>query len=132
MGSRVSVVEKRVDEAHQSLLRIDRLRDKSLVHSDDIKALQRKMDDLSGLMGVEDRMRGLVQASKVRKCVQGPCTCIQVPSPFVVRLSAMDPSDARVSQTAGRVTRNIARLIKPIPSCCVCLFWNAILPALRS
>lgn len=65
MGSRVSVVEKRLDETSESLRTVDRVKDKLLQHSVDMKALNQKVADLSGLLGVEDRFRDFVQVTKV-------------------------------------------------------------------
>lgn len=65
MGSRVSVVEKRLDEAQELLIGVDRLRDKTLVHTDDMKTLNRKVAELSALLGVEERVNGLVKVTQV-------------------------------------------------------------------
>lgn len=65
MGSRVSVVEKRLDETSESLRTVDRVKDKLLQHSVDMKTLNQKVADLSGLLGVEDRFRDFVQVTKV-------------------------------------------------------------------
>lgn len=65
MGSRVSVIEKRLDETSESLRTVDHVKDKLLQHSVDVKALNQKVVDLSGLVGVEDRFKDLVQVSKV-------------------------------------------------------------------
>lgn len=65
MGSRVSVVEKRLDETQELLIGVDRLRDKTLVHTDDMKTLNRKVAELSALLGVEERVNGLVKDTQV-------------------------------------------------------------------
>lgn len=65
MGSRVSVVEKRLDEAHESLLRLDRLGDKALLHTDEIKNINQKVAELSALLGVEERVSGRLQVAQV-------------------------------------------------------------------
>lgn len=65
MGSRVSVVEKRLDETNESLRTVDHVKDKLVQHSVDMKALNQKVADLSGLVGVEDRFKDLVQVTKV-------------------------------------------------------------------
>lgn len=71
MGSRVSVVEKRLDETSESLRTVDRVKDKLLQHSVDIKALNQKVVDLSDLLGVEDRFRHFVQVTKVSLPISG-------------------------------------------------------------
>ena len=65
MGSRISVIEKRLDETHASLWKVDRLEDKSLVQSEEIEVLTRKVADLTTLLGVEDRFRGLISVNFV-------------------------------------------------------------------
>ena len=69
MGSRVSVVEKRLDETNESLRMVDRVRDKLLQNSVDVKALNQKVADLSGLLGVEDRFKDFVDVMKVRASI---------------------------------------------------------------
>lgn len=65
MGSRVSVVEKRLDETQESLLKVERLRDKALAHTDQMKKLTQKVTELSALLGVEGRVKGLVEDTQV-------------------------------------------------------------------
>lgn len=67
MGSRVSVVENRLDETKEHLLVVDRLRDKSGAHTAQIKSLKETVTELCKLIGVEERSKGLVQAAQVRK-----------------------------------------------------------------
>lgn len=66
MGSRVSIVEKRLDETHDTLLMVDRLGDKASAHASGIKKLGQKMEKLWPLLGVEERARELVQAMQVK------------------------------------------------------------------
>lgn len=65
MGSRVSVVEKRLDETKEQMLVVDRLRDKSGAHTAQIKSLKETVTELCKLIGVEERSKGLVQAAQV-------------------------------------------------------------------
>lgn len=65
MGSRISVVEKRLDDIHASLFWMDRLKVKAVAHSDGIKMLTQKVTELTPLLGMEDRLRGLVGADWV-------------------------------------------------------------------
>lgn len=65
MGSRVSIVEKRLDETHDALVGVERLRAKTTAHSFDIKGLDQKLAQLSALVGVEDRVKGLVKVTQV-------------------------------------------------------------------
>lgn len=65
MGSRISVVEKRLDDIYASLFWMDRLKVKAVAHSDGIKMLTQKVAELTPLLGVEDRLRGLMGADWV-------------------------------------------------------------------
>ncbi|CAM9382131.1 unnamed protein product [Hapterophycus canaliculatus] len=65
MGSRVSVVEKRLDETREHLLVVDRLKDKSGAHTTKIQNLGETVTALCKLFGVEDRLERTVQDSQV-------------------------------------------------------------------
>lgn len=65
MGSRVSIVEKRLDETRDALVAMELLRAKNTAHSYEIKCLNAKVAELSALVGVEDRVKGFVQVTQV-------------------------------------------------------------------
>lgn len=65
MGSRVSVVEKRLDETTEHLLVVNQLRDKSGSHSAQIKNLNEMVKELCKLLGMEEKFNGIVHATKV-------------------------------------------------------------------
>lgn len=65
MGSRVSVVEKRLDETKEHLLLVNRLSDKSGAHTAQIHKLSETVTELCKLLGVEERFRATVQATQV-------------------------------------------------------------------
>lgn len=65
MGSRVSILEKRLDETREALVGIERLRAKNTAHAYELKCLHSKVDQLSALTGVEDRVTGLVKVTQV-------------------------------------------------------------------
>lgn len=69
MGSRVSVIEKRLDETREHLLIVDRLEEKSGTHTTQIKNLGETVTALCKLFGVEDRLERIVQDSRV--CLAG-------------------------------------------------------------
>lgn len=90
MGSRVSIVEKRLDEARDALGSLGHLRAKVVAQASDIEDLTRRVAGLTALTGMEDRVKELLRASQVqtgcwfaarclvqrrrrgRVCVQGP------------------------------------------------------------
>lgn len=65
MGSRVSVVEKRLDETTEHLLVVNQLRDKSGSHTAQIKNLNEMVKELCKLLGMEEKFNGIVHATKV-------------------------------------------------------------------
>lgn len=65
MGSRVSVVEKRLDETREHLLIVDRLRDKTSAHTTQIKNIGETVASLCKLFGVEDRLGRTIQDAQV-------------------------------------------------------------------
>lgn len=65
MGSRVSVLEKRLDETKEALAGIERLRAKSTAHAYEMKCLSAKVSELSPLAGVEERIKRLVEVTQV-------------------------------------------------------------------
>ncbi|CAN0312301.1 unnamed protein product [Ectocarpus sp. 6 AP-2014] len=64
MGSRVSVVEKRLDETTEHLLVVNQLRDKSGSHTAQIKNLNEMVKELCKLLGMEEKFNGIVHATK--------------------------------------------------------------------
>ncbi|CAM9424792.1 unnamed protein product, partial [Scytosiphon promiscuus] len=66
MGSRVSVVEKRLDETREHMLVVDRLKDKSSAHTAQIKNLGETVTSLCKLFGVEERLRRTMQDSQTK------------------------------------------------------------------
>ncbi|CAM9905079.1 unnamed protein product, partial [Sphacelaria rigidula] len=66
MGSRVSVLEKRLDETKEALAGIERLRAKSTAHAYEMKCLSAKVSELSPLAGVEERIKRLVEVTQTR------------------------------------------------------------------
>ncbi|CAM9661521.1 unnamed protein product [Ectocarpus fasciculatus] len=64
MGSRVSVVEKRLDETTRHLLVVNQLRDKSGSHTAQIKNLNEMVKELCKLLGTEEKFNGIVHATK--------------------------------------------------------------------
>ena len=65
MGSRVSVVEKRLDETKEHLLLVGRLSDKSGAHTAQIHHLSETVAELCKLLGVEERLQATVEATQV-------------------------------------------------------------------
>ena len=65
MGSRVSVIEKRLDETKEALAGVERLRAKNTAHVYEMKCLSAKVSELSPLVGVEERIKRLVETTQV-------------------------------------------------------------------
>lgn len=65
MGSRVSVIEKRMDETKENLMFVGRLSDKSGAHTAQINTLNDTVTELCKLLGVEERFQATVQATRV-------------------------------------------------------------------
>lgn len=82
MGSRVSVVERRLDETRSALDGVEHLRAKATAQTLEIKELYRKIAELSALVGVEDRVKGLVEDSQVFRAPldRGRNYCVITPS----------------------------------------------------
>ena len=79
MGSRVSVVEKRLDETAEHLLLVGRLRDKSWAHTAQINDLSKAVTELRNLLGVEERFNGAIEATQVHAatfCVYPMLYCV--------------------------------------------------------
>lgn len=65
MGSRVSVIEKRLDETKEALAGVERLRAKSTAHAYEMKCLSSKVSELYPLVGIEERIKRLVETTQV-------------------------------------------------------------------
>eukprot|EP00752_Nemacystus_decipiens_P012539 g11107.t1 len=66
MGSRVSVVEKRLDETKERLLLVGRLSDKSGTHTAQIHKLSETVTELCKLLGVEERFQATMHATQAK------------------------------------------------------------------
>lgn len=66
LGSRLSIVEKHLDDTHNVLAGMEHLRSKSTAQGQEIKSLTLKLAELSALVGVEDRLKGLLEIAQVR------------------------------------------------------------------
>lgn len=68
MGSRVSVIEKRLDETKEHLMLVGRLSDRSGAHTAQIHNLSETVTKLCKLLGVEERFQATMQTTQVFLC----------------------------------------------------------------